>query len=117
MNIISWDGSFLNFCKENDKDHHCFIVSEFETTPSWVNYGFKFNQIDGNLEYQESEDEFDKKNGDLQVNEKKILDWCGGGYSRGLFTDVDVKRLIMEESKKNEKKKKKKNHTKKKLTT
>jgi len=102
-NILCWDGSFLAFCQDRDKINSYLMVYEWETPPSWVNLGFKFKYNDSNVEYQECEDEFDKKNQDINLGKAMNVNLQEKGYARGFLLDSEVYTLIREESKKKDK--------------
>lgn len=72
LNISCWDGSILGFFHDKEKNSYYIMVFEFETPPTWVNLGFKFKCIENNIEYQEQEDEFDKKCDLKQGNKKEV---------------------------------------------
>lgn len=69
--IAFWDGSFLFFVHEKEKSIFYTYVTEFESIPTWVNLGFKFRNIESNIEYKEKEDEFDKKKNQMKNNFQK----------------------------------------------
>ena len=106
LNVICWDGSFLHFCQEKEKNYYFTIATELDTPPSWVNFGFKFKYIDSNVEYQECEDEFDRKEkAELTIEKPFAGNLEGIGFTRNFIADLDVYNMIRQESKKKDKNK------------
>lgn len=81
------------------------MVFEFETPPTWVNLGFKFKCIENNIEYQEQEDEFDKKCELKQENNKEVQISLNSSNinDHKCYNDMNIFHLIKKENTKKEK--------------